>query len=195
MTPISRRISKIKKEEHLPLATQLDEPRPVTKILRTTGHLQPLSRRLSIYGMGPTRKILSLSILDKSNLLKSPELEDSARGTDNEVNVTTNRKSVTEDDLLLMASMSTNCMKKFLDEEAERYLASNAPEIRRKRKIKKLLAKYSFPELVVRSKTTSAIFKEYQTLKGNFRSQHSKSVLIDDNEDPKDSKEFQHKPM
>ena len=145
MAPISRRTSKNKKKN---ICRLLPSWTNQNQLKRYWGPLVICNLSQDVYPhmeWDRQGKTFSISILDKSKFLKSSELGDSPQGTDNEVNATTDGKSVTEDDLLQMATMSTSSMKKFLDEEAERYLASNAPEIRRQRKIKKLLAKRFFP--------------------------------------------------
>ena len=133
----------------------------------------PTPRNISKDNNNLPKKQTTLSVYEKLKPITSSSA--GCKGEDQETNDTLelSKKSPTEDDVLQMANMSLNSIKKFLGEEAEKYRAANLPQLRRERRVKKLLATQSFPEFVVRSKTTSAIFKEYQNFKeGNNLKPH-----------------------
>ena len=136
------------------------------KISKVNGNLTTSPRNFSKYQKYPLRKVSSLSVSQRLKQRRLFSTEDDEEHESN-TNTTNNRKTLTESDVLQMATMSSNSIKKFLGQEAEKFRTANGPQSRRQRAVKKLLAKNSFPELVIRSKTTSAIFKEYQNFKEN----------------------------
>ena len=136
------------------------------KISKVNENLTTSPRNYSKYRKYPLRKISTLSVSQRLKQRRLFSTEDDEEHESN-TNTTNNRKTLTESDVLQMATMSSNSIKKFLGQEAEKFRIANGPQSRRQRAVKKLLAKNSFPELVFRSKTTSAIFKEYQNFKEN----------------------------
>ena len=134
------------------------------KISKVNENLTSSLRNFSKYRKYPLRKVSTLSVSQRLKQRRLFSTEDDEEHESN-TNTTNNRKTLTESDVLQMATMSSNSIKKFLGQEAEKLRIANGPQSRRQRAVKKLLAKNSFPELVIRSKTTSAIFKEYQNFK------------------------------
>ena len=71
---------------------------------------------------------------------------------------------------------NTFALRRLMDEKADKLITSWSPEARRKREVKKILAKVSFPQMVSRNQTTSAIFRDYKHLKERRGRKYSPSL-------------------
>ena len=71
---------------------------------------------------------------------------------------------------------TTFTMRRFMDEKADKLIREWSPENKRKREVKRILARISFPTIVERQKTTSAIFRDYRQMgeKGRPKEGHTK---------------------
>ena len=148
-----------RQEDNLSVSTDTSSTKKTSKV--TTS-----SKNVSTYEKYLPRKVSTLSVCEKLKPIRSLSTVD---GEDHNSNTSNNRKTPTESDVLQMASMSSHSIKKLLGQEAEKFRVANDPQSRRKIAVKKLLARNSFPEFVIRRKTTSAIFKEYQNFKAKNR--------------------------
>ena len=165
LEPLGTRVKKPFKEQSRFISAHQEEQVIPRKVMTKTYLPLPFKQVPSVSG-----KTSPFSVYKKLKPISGPRPQKQVENYDGQQDdVYPTKKDLTKDDILHMATMTMRSIKKFLGQEAGKYLAASDPESRRKRRIKRMLKVCSLPDIVESRKSTSAIFKDYRNFKGTTK--------------------------